>query len=297
MQMMNNRSLSAQRLALEASLKDQDSPPVPPSPQNTNRGKLDQKLGDDIKSKMDIDDDDKNESGDAKIKTEDSEDHKMGSKSWIDPSDIKKEKDDGTQLDMNTNVINRDGWDDFKEIKREPKMEQDDVIRKIKEEAMSPASSSDNQAVAKPDLKLEPVPQTTDKKKKCSEYFLSFFCSLNLNSNKNDFLAFKPEELCEALLPTLEKLVRLEPESLPFRTPVDPTALGIPDYLDIIKKPMDLGTIEKKLRKGEYSDPWEYVDDVWLMFDNAWLYNRKTSRVYRYCTKVRKMSVFNQKMN
>jgi E1A/CREB-binding protein len=99
-------------------------------------------------------------------------------------------------------------------------------------------------------------------------------------------IAFKPEELCEALLPTLEKMIRLEPESLPFRSPVDPIALGIPDYLDIIKKPMDLGTIEKKLKKGEYSDPWEYVDDVWMMFDNAWLYNRKTSRVYRYCTKV-----------
>lgn len=80
-----------------------------------------------------------------------------------------------------------------------------------------------------------------------------------------------------------------DPESIPFRSPVDPITLGIPDYLDIVKKPMDLGTIEKKLRKGEYSDPWEYVDDVWLMFDNAWLYNRKTSRVYRYCTKVRKV--------
>lgn len=100
------------------------------------------------------------------------------------------------------------------------------------------------------------------------------------------FIAFKPEELCEALLPTLEKLMHQDPESIPFRSPVDPITLGIPDYLDIIKKPMDLGTVEKKLRKGEYSDPWEYVDDVWLMFDNAWLYNRKTSRVYRYCTKV-----------
>ena len=28
------------------------------------------------------------------------------------------------------------------------------------------------------------------------------------------------------------------------------------------------------------------VDDVWLMFENAWIYNRKTSRVYKYCTKV-----------
>jgi len=35
----------------------------------------------------------------------------------------------------------------------------------------------------------------------------------------------------------------------------------------------------------------QYCDDVWLMFDNAWLYNRKTSRVYKYCTKVKLVSV------
>lgn len=99
-------------------------------------------------------------------------------------------------------------------------------------------------------------------------------------------LAFKPEELREALLPTLEKLVTQEPESIPFRMPVDPNSLGIPDYFDIVRQPMDLSTIRKKLESGQYQDPREYVDDVWLMFDNAWLYNRKTSRVYRYCTKV-----------
>lgn len=87
-------------------------------------------------------------------------------------------------------------------------------------------------------------------------------------------------------MPTLEKLYRLDPESMPFRVPVDPQTLGIPDYLEIVKKPMDLSTIKKKLDMNQYTDPWEYVDDVWLMFDNAWLYNRKTSRVYRYCTKV-----------
>lgn len=60
----------------------------------------------------------------------------------------------------------------------------------------------------------------------------------------------------------------------------------IQDYYEIIKKPMDLSQIRKKLDTGQYNDPWEYVDDVWLMFDNAWLYNRKNSRVYKYCTKV-----------
>ena len=37
---------------------------------------------------------------------------------------------------------------------------------------------------------------------------------------------FLPEELRRALLPTLEKLYKCEPESLPFRQPVDPKLLG-----------------------------------------------------------------------
>lgn len=39
---------------------------------------------------------------------------------------------------------------------------------------------------------------------------------------------FKPEELRQALMPTLEALYRQDPESLPFRQPVDPKHLGIP---------------------------------------------------------------------
>ena len=37
-------------------------------------------------------------------------------------------------------------------------------------------------------------------------------------------------------------------DSLPFRRPVDPVAFGIPDYFHIIKQPMDLGTIEVRVR-------------------------------------------------
>ena len=39
---------------------------------------------------------------------------------------------------------------------------------------------------------------------------------------------FKPDELRQALMPVLEKLYRQDPESLPFRQPVDPVALQIP---------------------------------------------------------------------
>lgn len=46
---------------------------------------------------------------------------------------------------------------------------------------------------------------------------------------------------------------------------------------------------------GQYQDPWQYVDDIWLMFNNAWLYNRKTSRVYKYCSKL--AEVFEQEID
>lgn len=53
-----------------------------------------------------------------------------------------------------------------------------------------------------------------------------------------------------------------------------------------MKNPIDLSTIKRKLDTSQYQEPWQYVDDVWLMFNNAWLYNRKTSRVYKYCSKL-----------
>jgi E1A/CREB-binding protein len=87
---------------------------------------------------------------------------------------------------------------------------------------------------------------------------------------------FSPEELRTHLLPVWEVLVRQD-ESIPFRTPVDPEQLGIPDYFDIIKNPMDLQTIKDGLDQGKYKNPWEVCDHMWLMFENAWLYNRKNT--------------------
>lgn len=71
-----------------------------------------------------------------------------------------------------------------------------------------------------------------------------------------------------------------------FRDPVDPVALNIPDYPEVIEHPMDLSTIRNNLEDGVYKDPWEVLNDFRLMFNNAWLYNKKNSKVYKMCTKV-----------
>ncbi|KAK8673452.1 hypothetical protein V6N13_111787 [Hibiscus sabdariffa] len=58
-----------------------------------------------------------------------------------------------------------------------------------------------------------------------------------------------------------------------FNEPVDVVKLNIPDYFNVIKHPMDLGTIKKKKDSGGYANPWEFYDDVRLTFSNAMTYN------------------------
>ncbi|XP_073299160.1 transcription factor GTE12-like isoform X2 [Primulina huaijiensis] len=58
-----------------------------------------------------------------------------------------------------------------------------------------------------------------------------------------------------------------------FSKPVDPVELNIPDYLSIITKPMDLGTIKRKLEGESYYGAQDFAADVRLTFSNAMLYN------------------------
>jgi hypothetical protein len=59
----------------------------------------------------------------------------------------------------------------------------------------------------------------------------------------------------------------------PFREPVDYQALGLIDYPQIIKTPMDLGTIQKKLESNQYPNILKAADDVRLVWNNCMTYN------------------------
>ncbi|GFY99012.1 global transcription factor group E4 [Actinidia rufa] len=61
---------------------------------------------------------------------------------------------------------------------------------------------------------------------------------------------------------------------------VDPEALGLRDYLDVIKHPMDLGTVKSRLNVNWYKSPREFADDVRLTFSNAMIYNPKGQDVH-----------------
>ena len=72
-----------------------------------------------------------------------------------------------------------------------------------------------------------------------------------------------------------------------FAKPVVHVALNIPDYPKIIKNPMDLGTVEKRLKSGLYSNPGQIGDDMRLIWNNAMTYNPKHTSFYHMTTVIK----------
>lgn len=95
----------------------------------------------------------------------------------------------------------------------------------------------------------------------------------------NKGLQLPPQKLKLKCLEVL-KILQSHQHGWVFNSPVDPVELGLPDYFEVIKKPMDLGTIRKRLENGCYHDLKEFEGHCHLTFDNAMLYNPQGSVVY-----------------
>jgi bromodomain-containing factor 1 len=80
---------------------------------------------------------------------------------------------------------------------------------------------------------------------------------------------------------------------MPFYYPVDPVALNIPTYHSVIKKPMDLSTVQSKLKTGQYENAKEFETDVRLIFKNCFRFNIPGDPTY-VCGQ-RAEEIFNQK--
>jgi bromodomain-containing factor 1 len=63
--------------------------------------------------------------------------------------------------------------------------------------------------------------------------------------------------------------------SLAFKDPVDAVALNIPTYFDIVKHPMDLTTMEAKLKEKKYTYVRDFMADLDQMITNSELFNNK----------------------
>lgn len=105
---------------------------------------------------------------------------------------------------------------------------------------------------------------------------------------------------CESVLIWLSR----QGKAGPFAEPVDPVALNIPSYPLVVKNPMDLSTVNKKLENGQYSRilPGEtrgvsaiskmlngpFRKDLELIFDNAMLFNPPDDWIYKAASQLKK---------
>lgn len=127
-----------------------------------------------------------------------------------------------------------------------------------------------NQFYRKSDFLLakDRIPQTESNKK-----------SKSVSKKQGGVDAKFSNKLFKSCSTLLEKLMKHK-HGWVFNKPVDPLALGLHDYFDIIKHPMDLETVKSRLDKNWYNSPMEFAEDVRLTFHNAMTYNPKGQDVH-----------------
>ncbi|KAI5818207.1 Bromodomain-containing protein [Pyronema omphalodes] len=67
--------------------------------------------------------------------------------------------------------------------------------------------------------------------------------------------------------------LRRTKDARPFSMPVDAVKLNVPTYYEIITKPMDLQTMERKLNNNEYTDVESFVQDFKQILENCMIFN------------------------
>lgn len=97
---------------------------------------------------------------------------------------------------------------------------------------------------------------------------------------------------CQGILKELLHKKNLE-VAYHFYYPVDAESLGLRDYHEIVKHPMDLDTIRKKMDARDYRKPEQFANDVRLMLHNSFRYNPPEHDVNKCGKKL--LEIFEQK--
>ncbi|KAJ0392153.1 hypothetical protein P43SY_009213 [Pythium insidiosum] len=80
--------------------------------------------------------------------------------------------------------------------------------------------------------------------------------------------------------------------SWPFLSPVDPVAMNLPTYFDVVRTPMDLSTMASKLATHQYASPEDYRADLVLMCENAIEFNKDDDHEDSVCGMAKRMLRF-----
>lgn len=134
--------------------------------------------------------------------------------------------------------------------------------------------------VPKISIKVDDIPGLREAGWTPEQYGHSRFKTLNPSldgaSNQKSLTAF---------MRSLLKAMHDHPDAWPFKEPVD--ARDVPDYYVIIKDPIDLKTMSRRVESEQYYVTFEmFVADVRRMFSNAKTYNSPDTIYYKCATRV-----------
>ncbi|KAK8450336.1 hypothetical protein SEVIR_6G008500v4 [Setaria viridis] len=145
-----------------------------------------------------------------------------------------------------------------------------------------------------PDRKADPVDEPPPSKQeavsenKGTEETVEPRSSQELEEKQSTPERQRDEKELSAALEAIKKVMKMDAAE-PFNIPVDPVALGIPDYFDIIDTPMDFGTICKNLERGDkYMNSEDVYKDVQFIWDNCTKYNSKGDYIIELMKRVKK---------
>ena len=106
-------------------------------------------------------------------------------------------------------------------------------------------------------------------------------------SEAMDELARQPRRNpSHSLLLQLLSALQTSSASWPFQQPVNGDEVH--DYYEVIKEPMDLGTMESKLERDQYENVEDFVKDVLLVVRNCKRYNAETTPYAKAASKLEK---------
>ncbi|KAG5580602.1 hypothetical protein H5410_051229 [Solanum commersonii] len=125
--------------------------------------------------------------------------------------------------------------------------------------------------IPKKAIKVEDIPGLREAGWTPDQYGHSRFKTVNSLSDQKSLTAF---------MRSLLKIMHDHPDSWPFKEPVD--ARDVPDYYDIIKDPIDLKTMSKRVESELYYVTFDmFLADVRRMFANARTYNSPETIYYK----------------
>ncbi|CAO2818843.1 unnamed protein product [Amaranthus hypochondriacus] len=129
-------------------------------------------------------------------------------------------------------------------------------------------------------IKVEDIPGLRDAGWTADQYGHSKYKQLIAQGDSASY-----QKALTAFMRSLLKSMQEHPDAWPFKEPVD--GRDVPDYYEIIKNPIDLRTMSKRVDSEVYYVTFEmFVADVRRMFENARTYNSPETIYYKCATRL-----------